>query len=422
MGYDSRYSGRDFYWGLEPCVLVRDSVKYLDKGSRVLDLGCGEGKDSFFLAREGFDVSAVDVSEVGVEKLRGFAKNNNLNVKTEVCDVGEFLDGCGEFGGIFALNVLQFLGEDVFSIVGKMKSKARSGGLNVISSFVGESEEQREDALSKGRYLFDEGELKEMYKVSDLRHLYRRSSKGEFREWLKDRDGWVAPDVELFDCWVKYVHDSYAYRTQTKEHLKEILRDGFDPNYCPYVQIRSKLEKFYNLILKLEKKGYRMTLDWKGVYPSGSEAVRVSRRDLDNPFVDFAIDLKETRDFVKRFKGGAIAGNVLELVEGVKGFDVKLTKPQKKNINELIRWAKKKMSYSNFLMRVKLSSKCFEKAKIHILGEVKYWKSSYGSFENFKKVIKKYGLEKYEPYLEKKSRAYVRVIDRIEKSEIEVIR
>lgn len=35
------------------------------------------------------------------------------------------------------------------------------------------------------------------YKVKDLRHLYRRSNKAEFKEWLKNRDGWQPPEETL---------------------------------------------------------------------------------------------------------------------------------------------------------------------------------------------------------------------------------
>jgi len=229
-------------------------------------------------------------------------------------------------------------------------------------------------------------------------------------------------DKQLRKIYDKYVSNGYAYRTQTKEHLKEVLKDGFDPNYCPYTKIRPKLERLYDLVLILEGEGFKMTLDWKGVYPSGSQAVKTSRLDLDNPFVDFAIDLEETEDFVKRFKGGAIAGNVLKLIGGIKGFDTKLTKTQKKLMDDLFVWAKKKMKFTNFLLRVNLSEKFFENAKIHILGEKGYWESPYGSFENFRKVIKKSGIKKYEPYLKKKKRAYIRVIDKIPAGVIEVIR
>jgi len=55
------------------------------KGSRVLDIGCGPGILSFLLAREGAEVTALDISPQTLERLRETAKEENLPVTTMVC-------------------------------------------------------------------------------------------------------------------------------------------------------------------------------------------------------------------------------------------------------------------------------------------------------------------------------------------------
>ena len=52
-----------------PSQEVRDVALCLLTGSSVLDLGSGEGRNALFLAERGSDVTAVDISEVGVRKL-----------------------------------------------------------------------------------------------------------------------------------------------------------------------------------------------------------------------------------------------------------------------------------------------------------------------------------------------------------------
>ncbi|MCK4635456.1 MAG: methyltransferase domain-containing protein [Candidatus Moranbacteria bacterium] len=165
MDYNSRYLKKEFYWGMEPQGLVVESIKYLLPNAKVLDLGCGEGRDSFFLAKNGFKVAAVDISEVGINKLKNFAKKERLSIETTVSDVESFLDSCKNFNAIYCWNVLQFVSDDrIFSVINKIKAKTNSGGFNVIASFVAENRKQKEKVLSKQGYYFDEGELKELYK------------------------------------------------------------------------------------------------------------------------------------------------------------------------------------------------------------------------------------------------------------------
>jgi len=54
-------------------------IKYLNKGDRVLDAGCGSGQDSIFLAKQGFEVWGIDISNEAIKK----AKKNKEKYKLE---------------------------------------------------------------------------------------------------------------------------------------------------------------------------------------------------------------------------------------------------------------------------------------------------------------------------------------------------
>jgi ubiquinone/menaquinone biosynthesis C-methylase UbiE len=47
-------------------------------GQKVLDLGCGGGRHSWFLAREGFDVCGIDFSKTGIERTQKLLERENL--------------------------------------------------------------------------------------------------------------------------------------------------------------------------------------------------------------------------------------------------------------------------------------------------------------------------------------------------------
>lgn len=67
---------------------VKAAVGFLKnrKCSRVLDLGCGTGRHTLFLARQGFEVYACDISGTGIEIVRKKAEElelNNISLKQE---------------------------------------------------------------------------------------------------------------------------------------------------------------------------------------------------------------------------------------------------------------------------------------------------------------------------------------------------
>lgn len=60
------------------------------KTLRVLDLGCGQGRDALMIARRGHEVVGVDLSEIGIVQLREDAAAEGLTIDAQVGDVSAF--------------------------------------------------------------------------------------------------------------------------------------------------------------------------------------------------------------------------------------------------------------------------------------------------------------------------------------------
>lgn len=82
--WDQRYAAVDHVWSLEPNAAVTAELEAVPPG-RAADLGCGEGRNAIWLARRGWEVTAVDFSAVAVERGRRLA--GDLRVDWVVGDV-----------------------------------------------------------------------------------------------------------------------------------------------------------------------------------------------------------------------------------------------------------------------------------------------------------------------------------------------
>jgi tellurite methyltransferase len=70
-----------YIWGKAPSGFAREIADRLSPGARVLDLGCGEGRDSVYFASRGFDVTGLDVSADALVKGRRLADEQQLQIR-----------------------------------------------------------------------------------------------------------------------------------------------------------------------------------------------------------------------------------------------------------------------------------------------------------------------------------------------------
>ena len=82
--YDKYYQTADSFGAPYP-ELIEFFTNY-PKG-KLLDVGCGQGRDAIALARIGFEVIGIDNSKVGIDQLNLAAKKEGLNANGVVEDI-----------------------------------------------------------------------------------------------------------------------------------------------------------------------------------------------------------------------------------------------------------------------------------------------------------------------------------------------
>jgi SAM-dependent methyltransferase len=89
--WNDRYAAKDLVWGHDPNRFVAEALADVPPG-RALDLACGEGRNAIWLASRGWEVTAVDFSDVAIERGRKLAAAQGVEVDWQVADVTRFQD------------------------------------------------------------------------------------------------------------------------------------------------------------------------------------------------------------------------------------------------------------------------------------------------------------------------------------------
>lgn len=100
---------------------------------RALDLGCGNGRNSLYLAAHGFDVTAWDRNPMSISNLRSIAAKEQLdNLHIDEKDLNT-LTFDGEYDVILSTVVMMFLQpETIPGLIANMQRCTKPGGWNLI--------------------------------------------------------------------------------------------------------------------------------------------------------------------------------------------------------------------------------------------------------------------------------------------------
>ena len=234
-------------------------------------------------------------------------------------------------------------------------------------------------------------------------------------------------DRQLKEIYDKYI-DIPIYRVVPERMLRDILKYGINPKKDPYERIKLEIKKLAKIINYLERKGIIIRLQW-GRPVHASYAMAVTLNDLKIPVVDFAPTIEDVEYYLK-LKGGATISNIKRLTNRIIEEKPNLNNHQWKLINELNKWAKEKVC-NNIVISIIGNSKTLETSRFQLIRrgkggrkkykDPKYLSSPFGSFEHFKKIIKKQGLKKYIHRLKNK-KFYLRVKDKIPAKNIRRLR
>ena len=130
-------------------------------GRRALDVACGDGRNAAYLARLGFEVDAVDISDVAIDALHAAAAARRLPVRAIRLDLERDPLPGGPYDVIVQINYLQR------SLVARLAEALRPGGLVLVETVTRAHVEDLGNRFDP-RFLLEPGELRQAFAHLEL--------------------------------------------------------------------------------------------------------------------------------------------------------------------------------------------------------------------------------------------------------------
>ena len=135
------------------------------KNIKALDLGCGNGVHTVFLAREGFRVTGIDISEVGISNASRKIQAEGLKAELKVLNADSINFPPDSYDLVICIGVLECIGpERSRESVSRIKKILKYGGRGLFL-FAGESDFRVQGENPYKLYGFSEDEVTKIFNL-----------------------------------------------------------------------------------------------------------------------------------------------------------------------------------------------------------------------------------------------------------------
>lgn len=169
--WDSLYNTTTYVFGKEPAAFLREHISKLTVG-RALDIAMGEGRNAVYLAKKGFSVDGVDISEVALRKARRLARENRVSINTIVADLNSYVIKPESYDLIVNID---FLSRQTIPAI---KRGVKKGGIVVYSNLTVEQLYNARGQQIRRDYLLGKGELRNLFRDFEIL-VYEENNDGK---------------------------------------------------------------------------------------------------------------------------------------------------------------------------------------------------------------------------------------------------
>jgi tellurite methyltransferase len=169
--WDERFRKKEFALGKEPNPFLKKHIRLLPKG-KALDMAAGEGRNAVFLAQNGFEVDALDISEKGLKKAQKLARDKGVKINTLLVDLDQYQIEKERYDLIANFYFLKR------RLIPRIKKGLKKGGKVIFETYLLEHRTLGTGGPKQAKYFLKPNELLRLFK--NFRILFYR--EGIFKE------------------------------------------------------------------------------------------------------------------------------------------------------------------------------------------------------------------------------------------------
>lgn len=132
--WDERYAGEAYIFGTEPAHFVPRTAPLLPPGARILSLAEGEGRNAVWLAAQGFSVTGIDQSAVGLAKAAQLAQARGVTLDLRQGDVTAWDGSDGPWDAVLCV-FIHFFSAERPQLAAALARGLRPGGLFLFHGY-----------------------------------------------------------------------------------------------------------------------------------------------------------------------------------------------------------------------------------------------------------------------------------------------
>jgi cyclopropane fatty-acyl-phospholipid synthase-like methyltransferase len=130
-----RFSSPDYVFGKEPNAFLKAQAHRLRPGQSALSIADGEGRNGVWLAQQGLDVLAIDITPAALAKARALAAERGVRLRTELADITSWKWPTDAFDVVVAIFIQVVTPAERPKFFANVKAALKPGGLLLMQGY-----------------------------------------------------------------------------------------------------------------------------------------------------------------------------------------------------------------------------------------------------------------------------------------------